>query len=182
MTAAALDLIHAVFAKTAAGQQEIQSRSLGLGPMPRRLLVLVDGKRSGQELAVFAAGQDVQALLTQLIAIGCIEARAPIEAVPAPKTAAAGQSVPGGDTGLAGLPLAESRSQKDVEMARNFMTNTTNTVFGMNLRLSTVEAIFGCQTTEDLRRVYPLWVETMNSSGIGAKRLPDFREKLFKVL
>jgi len=170
MTAAALDLIHAVFAKTAAGQQEIQSRSLGLGPMPRRLLVLVDGKRNGQELAVFAAGQDVEALLSQLIAIGCIEAQAPIEAVP------------GGNTGLAGLPAAETRSQKDVEMARNFMTNTTNTVFGMNLRLSTVEAIFGCQTTEDLRRVYPLWVETMNSSGIGAKRLPDFREKLFKVL
>ena len=180
MPAAALDLIHAVFAKTAVGQQEIQSRSLGLGPMPRRLLVLVDGRRSGQDLAVFAAGQDIEALLSQLMEIGCIEAQAPIETVPAPRTAAAGQSVPGGE--LANLPPPESRSPNDVEMARNFMTNTTNTVFGMNLRLSTVEAIFGCQTTEDLRRVYPLWVETMNSSGVGAKRLPEFREKLFKVL
>lgn len=182
MTAAALDLLHAVFTKTAVGQQEIQSRSLGLGPLPRRLLVLVDGKRSDQELAVFVPGQDIEALLNQLMALGCIEAQAPTQAVAAPKPAAPGASVPGSDADLAGLPPAESRSPKDVEMARHFMTNTTNTVFGMNLRLSTVEAIFGCQTTEDLRRVYPLWVATMNSSAVGAKRLPEFREKLFKVL
>ena len=182
MTAAALDLIHAVFAKTAAGQQEIQSRALGLGPLPRRLLVLVDGKRSGLELAVFVPGQDIEVLLNQLMTLGCIEAHAPAPAVAAPKPAAPSASVAGSDADLAGLPAAESRSAKDVEMARNFMTNTTNSVFGMNLRLSTVEAIFDCQTTEDLRRVYPLWVATMNSSGVGAKRLPEFHEKLFKVL
>ena len=180
MTAATLDLVHAVFSKTAAGQQEIQSRSLGLGPLPRRLLVLIDGKRSGQELSVFAPGQDIEAFLSQVMEAGCIEAQAPITAAPAPKPAAPAQ--PGPATGLADLPPPESRSPKDVEMARNFMTNTTNTVFGMNLRLSTVEAIYGCKTTEDLRRVYPLWVDTMNSSGVGAKRLPEFREKLFKVL
>ena len=180
MTAAALDLIHAVFAKTTLGQQEIQSRALGLGPLPRRLLVLVDGKRSGQELAVFAAGQDVEALLTQLMENGCIEAQAPIEAVAAPKAAAATE--PASGTGLAKLPPAESRSPKDIEMARNFMTNTTNTVFQANTRLTLLEALLACKTSQDLRRVYPSWAETMSSSLIGSKRLPEFREKLFKVL
>jgi hypothetical protein len=33
-----------------------------------------------------------------------------------------------------------------------------------------------------VRRVYPRWAETIASSTIGAKRLPEFREKLFKVL
>lgn len=181
MTAAALDLIRAVFAKTALGQQEIQSRALGLGPLPRRLLVLVDGKRSGQELAVFAAGQDIEALLTQLMENGCIEAQAPIEAMAAPEAAAAA-TLPAPGAGVAKLPPAESRSPKDIEMARNFMTNTTNTVFAQNTRLTLLEALLACKTSQDLRRVYPSWAETMSSSLIGSKRLPEFREKLFKVL
>lgn len=180
MTAVAIDLTRAVFAKTAIGQQEMASRALGLGPLPRRLLVLIDGKRSGQELAVFTPGQDIEALLSQLIEKGCVEAQAPLKAAPAPQPVAPAQPVPGAE--LASLPPPESRSPKDIEMARNFMINTTNTVFGMNLRLSTVEAISNCQTTEDLRRVYTLWVNTMSSSANGTKRLPEFREKLFKVL
>jgi len=80
------------------------------------------------------------------------------------------------------LPEASSRSAKDVEMARNFMTNTVNTIFQANTRLTLLEAIFACKTAEDARRVYPKWAETIASSSIGAKRLPDFREKLFKVL
>ena len=183
MPAADLDLIHAVFAKTALGQQEIQSRALGLGPLPRRLLVLVDGKRSGQELAVFAAGQDIEALLTQLMENGCIEAQAPINAAAAPEAAAAAAATqPAPGAGVAKLPPAESRSPKDIEMARNFMTNTTNTVFAQNTRLTLLEALLACKTSQDLRRVYPSWVETMSSSLIGSKRLPEFREKLFKVL
>lgn len=180
MTAAAIDFTGAIFAKTAIGQQEIASRALGLGPVPRRLLVLVDGKRSGQELAVFTAGQNIEALLSQLIENGCIEMQASLQPAPAPQPVAPAQPVP--DAEIASLPAPESRSPKDIDMARNFMINTTNTVFGMNLRLSTVEAISGCQTTDDLRRVYPLWVTTMSSSATGSKRLPEFREKLFKVL
>ncbi|MCI4441460.1 MAG: hypothetical protein JHC36_09665 [Tibeticola sp.] len=67
-------------------------------------------------------------------------------------------------------------------MARNFMMNTVNTIFQPNTRLSLLEAIFACKTVEEVRRVYPRWAETIASSTIGAKRLPEFREKLFKVL
>ena len=52
-----IDLNQAVFGKTALGQQEIQSRSLNLSPLVRRVLVLVDGKRSGAELSVFLVGK-----------------------------------------------------------------------------------------------------------------------------
>ena len=41
----------AIYAKTALGQQEIQTRSLGLAPLVRRLLVLIDGKRNVVQLA-----------------------------------------------------------------------------------------------------------------------------------
>ena len=45
------DLSSAVFAKTEMGQQEIQTRSLGLSPLVHRILVLADGKKNGGELA-----------------------------------------------------------------------------------------------------------------------------------
>lgn len=67
-------------------------------------------------------------------------------------------------------------------MARNFMTNTINTMFGQNMRLTLIESIFAARTAEDLRRVYPVWAETTASIGIGAKRLPELRQKLLQVL
>ncbi|MHB1249775.1 MAG: hypothetical protein ACYCZL_10335 [Polaromonas sp.] len=170
------DLSAATFTKTAVGQQEIQTRSLGLPPLARRVLVLVDGQRSGAALAAFVPGQDVTSLLSQLIAQGCIEARAPVKAAPAAPVAAEGDAM------LAGLPKAETRSPKDIEMARNFMMNTINTMFGQNMRLSLIESIFACKTAEDLRRVYPAWAQTMGTSAIGAKRLPELRQKLFDVM
>lgn len=180
-----LDLTNTTFSKTAAGLHEIQTRALGLPPMARRLLVLVDGKRSGQELGAFVAGHDVAELLDQLLAQGCIDARASepsaISATSAPAKPAA-PTPPDDAAQLAGLPLAASRSAKDVEMARNFMTNTINTMFGQNMRLTLIESIFKCRSAEELRQVYPLWAGTMASIGIGAKRLPELRQKLFQVL
>jgi len=178
MTDVSLDLAAAAFAKTAAGIQEIQDRALSLPLLTRRLLVLVDGKRSGKELAAFAVGHDAAEILGQLLAQGCIEALAAVRPVPVAAPAAA----PEGDGALSGLPQASARSAKDIEMARNFMTNTINTMFGQNMRLTLIESIFAARTAEDLRQVYPVWAETMATIGIGAKRLPELRQKLFQVL
>ena len=50
------------------------------------------------------------------------------------------------------------------------------------LSLTLIEAIFTARTADDLRRVYPVWAEAMASIGVGAKRLPELRLKLFQVL
>ena len=123
MTDVLHDLSTAVFSKTVVGQQEIQTRSLNLAPMVRRLLVLVDGRRNAKDLATFVTGNDIKALLSQLLEQG-----------------------------------------------------------GQNTRLSLLEALLACKTTEDLRRVYPSWVDTLSASRIGVKRLPELRDKLFVVL
>ena len=51
-----------VFGKTVQGQQEMQNRSLGLTSLARRVLVLVlvlvDGRRSGRDLAAFVPAGD----------------------------------------------------------------------------------------------------------------------------
>lgn len=186
------DLTTAVYAKTAVGQQEIQTRSLGLSPLVRRILVLVDGKRSGSELAPFLSGNgDIEEILGQLLAQGCVEAQArtkPMasQAAAAPAAAATStatnEGVESSSSEIPGLPSAGSRSAKDNEMARNFMINSVNSIIGQNTRISLVEDIFHAGTTEQLRVVYHAWASSMSNHGMGAKRLPELREKLFKVL
>ena len=63
MLDANIDLNLSVFTKTGLGLQEIQARALGLLPMARRLLILMDGKRNGKELAPMVAGHDFSDLL-----------------------------------------------------------------------------------------------------------------------
>ncbi|MFY3382863.1 hypothetical protein [Paracidovorax sp. MALMAid1276] len=181
MAEAFIDHLHTIYAKTASGQQEIQTRSLGLAPLVRRLLLLVDGQRSGKDLEVFVAGHDLASLFDELIAHGCIEPRA--RARTAPSAPAAPKSpVEAATDDLAGLPPADTRSAKELDMARNFMTNTVNSIFGHHNRISLLESIHACRSSEQLRQVYPHWVETLSASAIGLKRLPELREKLFVVL
>jgi hypothetical protein len=177
------DFSNVIFGKTAAGQEEIKTKALGLLPMQRRTLILIDGKKSGAELAVFAAGQDIAAMLAYLLELGCIEAVAEAKAAPLP--ADKSRDATGGANGpdLSSLPPAESRSAKDLEMSRNFMTNTSNTMFGLNMRLTLIEAIFAARTVEDLRAVYPMWEDAMlNGTATSAKRFPELRKDLFKHL
>ena len=177
LSAASLDLTGATFFKTAVGLQEIQNRALGLPALIRRILVLVDGKRSSKELAVFVGGEaNITEVLGQLVANGCIDAQS--AAKPAP--AAAAQSDEAAE--LAGLPHPALRSAKEIEMARNFMVNTTNTICGQNQRLSLLKSLRACQSAEELRQVYPAWLSTMNAGPAGAKRLPELLERLFVVL
>ena len=173
----AIDFIAASFVKTDAGQQEIQKRAMGLSPLVRRLLVLIDGQRTGKDLAAFVGDTPVEPLLQELLEKGCVEAKAPMRAVDAPAPAAAPKE---GD--LKGLPDAASRTPADNDKARNFMVNTVNTVFGQHSRLSLIETISRAKTTEEVRQAYVLWAQAMEADRTGAKRLPDFREKLFKVL
>jgi hypothetical protein len=191
-----LDLISATFAKTATGQQEIQTRALGLAPLVRRVLVLADGKKSGRDLGAFVSGgEDIKTILEQLLSLGCLEAKAQAKAAAAEPIAAkagagdaaskADASEAGNDQYLAGLATmvpADKRTSKDNEMARNFMINSVNSIIGQNMRLSLIHDIFHAQTTEELRLAYLHWEKTMSEHGMGSKRLPELREKLFKVL
>ncbi|MEX1167048.1 MAG: hypothetical protein WEK74_09315 [Hydrogenophaga sp.] len=188
-----------VFAKTPLGQQEMQSRALGLAPLVRRVLVLIDGKRSHSDLAALVpSGSDVGAMIEALLANGCVqptqttgsksetaaEAPAP-ESLAQPAPAPAPATAPGSSTpvrAIQGLPPAGSRSVKDNEMARHFMINSVNAIIGQQMRISLIHDIFHSDTTEKLREVYFAWEDSMANHTMGARRLPELRGKLFKVL
>jgi hypothetical protein len=188
------DLPNAIFAKTNLGQQEIQQRSLGLPLLVRRLLVLVDGKRSVGELAGFVPGHDVGMLLDELSGKGCIEPVSASPAAPQPAstataapdaplaTVAAAAAAAAANAVLATLPPPGQRNAKQLDMARNFMINTINTMLEQNSRLSLVEKIFKSADAAELRTHYAAWEEAIATSWIGAKRLPELRKKLFAVL
>jgi hypothetical protein len=184
MTDISLDLTSSIFTKTPTGQREIQSRALGLPPLVRRLLVLVDGKRSGKELADYVPGQDIAPLLKHLIDYGCIDSQPSASASQrlSPVSGPVAQVAAGAHPDLATLPGADQRTVKETEMARNFMTNTINTIIGQNVRFTLIKSIHACATAAELRHVYPDWVAAMSDNRIGLKRLPELRDKLFQVL
>jgi hypothetical protein len=178
-------LLSRIYAKTAQGQQEIQSRALGLTPLARRVLVLVDGHRSGKDLAAFVPGNDIEVHLTELLTRECIAAVGTAAApAPASAPAAAAASHPHDpfEDDLVRLPAADTRDAKELEMARNFMTNTVNNIFGHHNRISLLESIHACQSSEALRKVYPAWAHALETNSTGKKRLPELRDKLFAVL
>lgn len=186
-------LTSAVFAKTPLGQQEIQSRSLGLLPLVRRILVLIDGKRSYAELAALVPeGSDVGPMIETLLERGCVQVQAPSkEALAsvvsvAPAGAQAEESAPEVASAQAkitsGLPPASARTAKENDMARHFMINSVNSIIGQGMRISLIHDIFHSDTTDKLREIYFAWEASMSNHGMGARRLPELREKLFKVL
>ena len=190
-------LTSAVFAKTPLGQQEIQSRALGLLPLVRRILVLIDGKRSYADLAALVpVGSDVGPMIEMLLDSGCVQVQehTPSKVVPAPVASLAAPTsgevaqvaVNAASTStvrsIQGLPPATSRTSKENEMARHFMINSVNAIIGQQMRISLIHDIFHSDTTEKLREVYFAWEDSMSNHGMGARRLPELRGKLFKVL
>ena len=187
-------LLQRIFAKTSAGTQEIAARALGLSPLLRRLLILLDGKRSLAEVATLVPGHDVAVLVEQLVAHGCVVYTSDATSVITVATAQTGipaqtAIAPMGLSPLAlaqlafdTLPPASGRSAKDVQMARTFMTNTINTLFEQYSKLTLIEAIFNCKSAEDLRRVYPDWAQTMQTNTIAARRFLELSRQLFTTL
>lgn len=169
-----------IYAKTAMGQKEIQDRSVGLALLERRLLLLMNGQRTLTELNGLLPGQDLQPLIQTLLDKGCIEQA--VAAAPSAPSAAESKPSAAAANGMGALPPADQRTPAQNEMARNFMINSVNTVFGQHTRLTLIETIYKAQGTDGLRQAYFMWAAAMEDHRVGAKRLPDMQSQLFKVL
>lgn len=106
-----------VFRKSAKGSEAIATRQHGLAPKQRSLLILIDGKRSVEELAKMSAmfGDPLQ-ILAELESGGFIEtdAASPVppaaSAAPAPASGAAPPAAGAASQAPAGkVPLAEAK-------------------------------------------------------------------------
>ena len=95
---------HLIFSKTPRGAEEISTRSAGLTLHTRRVLIMVDGKRSVAELSQYARAGEILDVLSQLESAGLIVRPAPT--LPPPPVApppAAGPATIGGAPTTRGL-------------------------------------------------------------------------------
>lgn len=166
-----------VFAKTPKGQDEITTKTGGLSPRVRRLLIFVDGKRSVDELRGMLQSDDLQHTLGMLEEDGYIEV--------ASVTDAAGKSgVPQAPlppiTAFGELPASPDPVR--LQQARNFMSNTLNAFVGALGTSSLLDRIERAVGHAELRALYDEWYHAMVMSREGKREAEGLRTKLLAVI
>ncbi|GHD68459.1 hypothetical protein [Jeongeupia chitinilytica] len=159
-------MANTVYSKTARGQAEIDARSLGLSARARRLLILIDGRRTLAEIAVILGHDTLPPLLAELQAQGCIgtpgetasEAGATVEPAPAPSPV---QSVPPAVTQQP-KPI-DALDPIRIVKAKELMTESAQTFLGLMGRglISEIEAV---SDTPALKNAIARWNMALRES------------------
>lgn len=166
-----------VFHKTAKGVEEMEKRCHGLSPKVRRVLIMVDGKRSVDALRDMALSDDLSHVLGALEEDGFIE-------VASIATAAGMVPAPDG-------PLPSITSFRDepppadpmrLQMSRNFMSNTVNAFAGSLGNSSLLERIAAAGSLADLRVCFPEWYQSIVMSRDGRREAERLRAKLLETI
>ncbi|MCK6405808.1 MAG: hypothetical protein L6Q60_07300 [Rhodocyclaceae bacterium] len=166
-----------IHAKTPQGVEEVEKRAAGLTPRQRRVLIMIDGKRSVDELAAMALVEDLPGTLALLAEGGLIERVATVAAVAAPAAAADPLTEPPAFREVPATPSA-----RDLDMARNFITNTLRTFCGAATHLSIVEAVHAAKTHEEMRAQFMPWLAAILETRSGRGRAAELRAELLKVI
>jgi hypothetical protein len=173
-----------IYVKTPKGIDEISKRSHGLSPRARQALILLDGKRSIDEVAQMLSGTETLVLLDELFADGFIES---LQSTPAVKVRVV---EPAAAKPVAAKPAVSKpasnveRPQDDaarLEMAKNFMRNTVQSFLG-GMGSGFISHINKCDSFEELRKNFGPWKEAIELSSEGRKQLLDLEQRLMILL
>lgn len=166
-----------VFAKTARGQEEMATRSGGLSPRVRRVLILIDGKRDVDQLREMVQSDDLTHTLGELEEAGYIEPVALAD------TAGGAVAVDGSLPPITAFrELPATPVTPELELARNFMINTLKTFFGPYEKLSIIEPVFVARSHEEMRQYFDVWYAAIVSSRDGRRRAEELRTRLLQVI
>lgn len=155
-----------VFAKTAKGSAEIAQRSNAISAIARRVLIMVDGKRSVRELAPLVPPGQIDAVLAELQALGFIEAVAAVGAVAAPPASASAPAREGGSERLL-LSLEEAKRRA----ARGLIERLGPEADGMAARIE------ACRNAEELAEALRR-AERLLAGAIGAAAAESYLREL----
>jgi len=167
----------AVFAKTSRGYEEIDTKAGGLTPRQRRVLIMVDGKRTVDDLRAMLQADDLQHTLGLLEEDGFIQIKALING--SIKTLAPEASLPS-ITAFTDLPEAHDPLRQ--QQARNFMLNTLNVFVGSLGATSLIDRIENANGHDGLRELYDEWYHAIIMSREGKREAEALRGKLLKVI
>lgn len=159
--------------KTPKGIEAVAQKAHGLPMRVRQVLIMVDGKRDAPMLATMFPGDGLQAILDQLLADGYI---APLKKEP-PKA-----SVPLPIKKPAPVDGPQPKDERErIEMARNFMVNTTRTFIGY-VGSPLIKQVESCQSIEELQALFDKWRETINMNPEGARRMKELEPRLAALI
>ena len=166
-----------VFTKTDKGRTEITERTEGLHPRMRRILIMVDGKRTVDELREFVAADDLTHSLGELEEAGFIEALSV-------------RDKSGGDTPVDGdlqsitafRELGATPDAEALEKARHFMINTLRTYCGQYTYVTLMSTINSAADHGELRVLFPDWYRHIVESRQGRRRAEELRARLLEVI
>jgi hypothetical protein len=167
----------AVFAKTPRGHEEIANKAGGLTPRQRRVLIMVDGKRTVDDLRSMLQADDLQHTLGLLEEDGYIQITALIDGITKPLDT---KSVLPSITAFEALPADGDPLR--LQQARNFMMNTLNVFVGALGTSSLLERIENADGHEHLRQLYDEWYHAIVMSREGKREAEALRTKLLKVI
>lgn len=151
------------FVKTPKGVQEMTSRKFGLGQRERRVLILLDGKRTADELSQTMPNVDVPAVVTLLVTEGYI---APLEMTTAEKPISR---------------LAPNNENERFELAQRFMTNTVAHYLGF-VGSGLANKISYAHDLDSLRALYEEWREALRLSADSRVRVGELEHTLAALL
>jgi len=166
-----------VFSKTPKGVEEMETRAGGLTPRVRRVLIMIDGKRTVEDIRAMALADDLSHTLGQLEEAGYIQ-------LATSDQLQAAQLQP--DGGLAGVTafrdVPELTNPKELDMAKNFIINSLKTFCGPMTHLTIVEQAFAAKTHEELREQFGPWFNAIVETRDGRRRAEELRSQLLKVI
>lgn len=166
-----------VFHKTAKGVEEMEKRCHGLSPKVRRVLIMIDGKRTVAALREMALADDLSHTIGDLEEGGFIEVAAistPNGLAPAP----AGRlpSI----TAFKDNPAPEDAMR--LQMSRNFMANTVNAFAGSLGNSSLLERVGDATNLTELRQCFDEWYHAIVTSRDGRREAEALRAKLLETI
>jgi hypothetical protein len=168
-----------IYVKTQKGVDEINQRSHGLSPRARQVLILLDGKRSIDDVTDMLPGDETLALLDDLFAGGFIESQQQTSVVKSRIIE------PAAIKPVAAKPAAKvERPQDDaarLEMAKNFMRNTVQKFLG-GMGSGFISHIDKCNNIEELRKNFGPWKDAIELTSEGRKQLLDLEQRLMALL
>ena len=169
-----------VFAKTGKGLEEMEKRTDGLNLRNRRVLILIDGKRTVDELRSMNTDEQLPGTLAALEEGGYIKAAELAAAVYPVNPATIDATLP--------LPppafrdITDESDPANLAKARNFMITTLKTFVGALGTSSLLDRIGKCQTHEALRATFDEWYRAIGSSREGRREAEGLRIKLLEVI
>jgi hypothetical protein len=165
-----------VYSKTPKGVAEIAARSAQLPMTTRRVLIMVDGKRTVDELAVLLRPGEIDAVMTQLEGAGLIHRSSSSHSLDVPTVAGreidamapTTQGAPGGDDPNP-MTLEEAKRRAVRELTDRLGPDAE----GLSIRIE------NCRTIEDFReRVRD--AERLVTSALGQAAAADYLRALRK--